>query len=68
MNKFQREFMEQKISQLSLSDKFDEARNMALNANCEVPTEMYEIDCLCEGMTPLEIIREYGDLDIDCSY
>lgn len=68
MNDYQKDFLKEKFSNMELSEKLGIARKFAINANYEVPMEMYEIDCLCEGMRPLEIIEKYGDLDTSCSY
>lgn len=68
MNDYQKDFLKEKFSNMELSEKLGIAREFAINANYEVPMEMYEIDCLCEGMRPLEIIEKYGNLDTSCSY
>ena len=68
MNDLQKDFLKEKFSNMELSEKLDIAREVALNANYEVPIEMYDIDCKCAGMRPLEIIEKYGDLDTSCSY
>ena len=68
MNDYQKDFLKEKFSNMELSEKLGIAREFAINANYEVPMKMYEIDCLCEGMRPLEIIEKYGNLDTSCSY
>lgn len=68
MNNYQKDFLKEKFSEMELGEKLEIAREFAINANYEVPMEMYEIDCKCAGMRPLEIIEEYGDLDTSCSY
>lgn len=68
MNDYQKDFLKEKFSNMELSEKLGIAREFAINANYEVPMEMYEIDCKCAGMRPLEIIEKYGNLDTSCSY
>lgn len=53
---------------MELSEKFGIARELAINANYEFPMETYEIDCLCAGMTPTEIIEMYGSVDVNYPY
>ena len=68
MNDYQKDFLKEKFSNMELSEKFGIAMEFAINANYEVPMEMYEIDYQCDGMRPLEIIEKYGNLDTSCSY
>ena len=68
MNDYQKDFLKEKLYDMELGEKLEIAREFAINANYEVPTEMYEIDCLCAGMRPLEIIENYGSVDTSCDY
>ena len=68
MNKYQKDFLEDKFSKMELGEKFGIARELAINANYDYPMETYEIDCLCEGMKPTEIIEKYGSVDVNYPY
>ena len=68
MNDLQKDFLKEKLHNMELGEKLEIAREFAINANYECPMETYEIDFLCEGMKPTEIIEKYGDLDTSCSY
>lgn len=68
MNDYQKDFLKEKLYDMELGEKLEIAREFAINANYDVPTEMYEIDCQCAGMRPLEIIEKYGSVDTSCDY
>ena len=68
MNYYQKDFLKEKFSKMDLGEKFDIARELAINANYECPIETYEIDCLCDGMKPTEIIEKYGNIDVNYPY
>ena len=53
---------------MELSEKFGIAREFAIDSNYDCPMETYEIDCLCEGMKPTEIIEKFGSVDINYPY
>lgn len=53
---------------MELSEKFSIAREFAIDSNYDCPMETYEIDCLCEGMKPTEIIEKFGSIDINYPY
>ena len=53
---------------MELSEKFSIAREFAIDSNYDCPMETYEIDCLCEGMKPTEIIEKFGSVDINYPY
>lgn len=68
MNDYQKDFLKEKLYDMELGEKLEIAREFAINANYDVPMEMYEIDCQCAGMRPLEIIEKYGSVDTSCDY
>lgn len=68
MNKYQKDFLKDKFSKMEFGEKFGIARELAINANYDYPMETYEIDCLCEGMKPTEIIEKYGSVDVNYPY
>lgn len=68
MNDLQKDFLKEKFSNMELSKKFGIARKFAIDSNYDCPMETYEIDCLCEGMKPTEIIEKFGSVDINYPY
>ena len=68
MNDYQKDFLKEKFSNMELSEKFGIAREFAIDSNYDCPMETYEIDCLCEGMKPTEIIEKFGSVDINYPY
>lgn len=68
MNDYQKDFLKEKFSNMELSEKFGIAREFAIDSNYDYPMETYEIDCLCEGMKPTEIIEKFGSVDINYPY
>jgi hypothetical protein len=68
MNSYQKDFLNEKFSNMDIGQKFSIARDYAMDSNYDYPMETYEIDCLCHNMKPIEIIEKYGSVDVNYPY
>lgn len=69
MDQYRKDFLLEKIEyNRSVSEKYSIALDIAQKNNYNFPIETEELNNMCEGMLPVDILASYGDLDVGCDY
>lgn len=69
MDQYRKDFLLEKIEyNRSVSEKYSIALDIAQKNNYNFPIETEELNNMCEGMLPVDILISYGDLDVGCDY
>ena len=69
MDQYRKDFLLEKIEyNRSVSEKYSIAMDIALKNRYNYPIRTEELNNMCEGMLPVDILIYYGDIDVGCDY
>ena len=69
MDQYRKDFLLEKIEyNRSVSEKYSIAMDIAQKNRYNYPIRTEELNNMCEGMLPVDILIYYGDLDVGCDY
>ena len=69
MDQYRKDFLLEKIEyNRSVSEKYSIALDIAQKNHYNFPIDTEELNNMCEGMLPVDILISYGDLDVGCDY